>query len=105
MIKQENNLETLLSLYGCPPPKWYTALKDMPENRSGVYILVHADEPQYVGTSVMTRNRVSQHLRRGFPADRIGLVEVAGVLREVIEVAVIGLLNPRFNQKWNSRWA
>jgi hypothetical protein len=102
-MNREVDIATLLSLYDCPMLRWYISWKDIAENVSGVYILTNGDETLYVGMSIMVRNRVAQHKRKGFPFNRIGVVEVGGILCEVVEVAAIGLLQPRFNNKWNPR--
>jgi len=95
----------LLSIYGEKPKiDLYKTIGDVPQT-SGIYFLWNWGQNQldYIGQSVSVRRRLYSHQVYDKSTHTIGLSMVRNdCLQEVIEIALIGLLNPAYNIKWRT---
>ncbi len=92
----------LLALYCYPPVAWYSKSGDIPKRTGGLYILFDKNGVlEYVGQSLDVRRRVKSHRSRCW--ETIGVVPVRNTdARDVLEIALIGLLNPWRNIGWRT---
>ena len=97
-------INELVELYGLKTVSFYRQLSEVP-NVSGVYILWSGDGLEYIGQSVHILRRLANN-HRVFKTDAIaaiGIIPVEGDLKNNVEVALIGLMKPKNNEKWRPK--
>lgn len=97
-----NTITSLLMLYNLQGPFICSRVENVP-HISGLYFLWSKGEYElrYVGQSTDIRSRLaSHHIYKGNESFAIGVVRLENKrLRKCVEIALIGLLNPRANKK------
>ena len=102
-------IELMAHLFECASPITYAALKEIPRNKRGIYILYTEQDIKYVGQSKASiRARLEHHkATRHFSLTDITKITIIDVptgqnRREALEAALIWLLKPTFNIKWKN---